>query len=100
MSNGNRRPYRHDAGKREAFRRELFERQGGLCHLCGKPMTLQRRTGKRAGAGGSTFASFDHLIPKANGGRNYRTNFRLAHRKCNSARNHRPIERPVSENDE
>lgn len=75
--------------RREQLRRKLFDQQNGLCWLCGKPMVLTR---KGSGMPGRTFASFDHVVPKANGGTTYHTNLKLAHRMCNSARNERPAE--------
>lgn len=90
-----RRPYSHGMSKedaherREALRRRLFEQQGGLCHLCGGLMTLERRS-KRAQPSPS-FATFDHLRPASEGGTAYYTNLALAHRRCNNARNSRPI---------
>lgn len=74
------------AEKRETLRRVLFDQQSGLCWLCGKLMTLERG---KYGKPGRNFASFDHVVPKANGGTTHHTNLKLAHRKCNSARNHR-----------
>ena len=86
-------PFRRpgDRLKRAAFRRELFDRQAGLCHLCGKPMELTQR-----GTSTKHFATFDHVIPKALGGRASRDNLRLAHGRCNSARNHAPLPDQIS----
>ncbi len=76
--------------RREALRRQLFESQDGLCHLCGKPMTL-----KRNGTSTSpSFATFDHIEPKSNGGRSHHTNLALAHRKCNNSRGSKPLSPP------
>lgn len=83
------RPFTNDPQKRDELRAKLFEQQGGLCHLCGKPMTLDRAERTRAP---KTFASFDHVKPKSDGGTSYHTNLKLAHRSCNSERGSNPIE--------
>lgn len=74
--------------QRDNLRAELFAKQNGLCHLCGKLMTLQRK-GKLGVSVSALFATFDHLLPRALGGTAYYTNLALAHRKCNSARGHK-----------
>ena len=80
----------HRALMRNKLRRELFERQSGMCWICGKKMVLEYR-GKKPPR---TFASFDHVKPQTHGGTAYHTNLKLAHRMCNSARGS-----PVSESD-
>lgn len=87
-----KRPLRHGADafeRRERLRVQLFEKQAGLCHLCGEPMTMQR---KRGTVVGKNFATFDHVVPASEGGTAYYLNLKLAHRACNNARNSRPIE--------
>lgn len=49
---------------------QVIERDGGICHLCGKP--------------GADTA--DHVTPKASGGSDDPSNLRAAHRACNSAK--------------
>lgn len=90
MSSG--RPFRKsgESEKRELLRAQLFAQQQGLCHLCGTPMTITRRSRNTTVA--STFATFDHLVPRSEGGTSYWKNLKLAHRRCNSARNSRPLE--------
>ena len=85
------RPFPGQQGreKRNALRLELFERQGGLCHLCGKPMSL-----KRTGTGTKNFATFDHEVPHSEGGRAHHSNLKLAHGLCNSARGNAPLRQP------
>lgn len=75
--------------KRERLRQRLFDQQDGLCHLCGTLMNLLRG---RATKVGRNFATFDHVIPRAKGGTAHYSNLKLAHRRCNSARNDRPIQ--------
>ena len=64
----------HQIGVRD----ELFERQKGLCHWCGKPMS---RTGK-----GDALATLEHLMPLGSGGRDHPENIRMAHKSCNERR--------------
>lgn len=56
---------------------EIFERDGGVCHLC-------RKTVARSDA------SVDHLIPVSLGGPHTRANVGLAHRSCNSSKKAAP----------
>lgn len=80
--------------RREALRAELFARQRGLCHLCGKEMTLERNRYDKRGVS-RQFATFDHVIPHSEGGTTHVSNLKLAHRGCNNARNSKPIVQTV-----
>ena len=57
---------------------DIFERDGGVCHLCHKKVPRKR-------------ASMDHIIPLSLGGEHSLRNVALAHRSCNSAKNNRPV---------
>lgn len=68
---------------RIALRQKLFGRQSGLCYLCGQPMALyigQDQTLR------PLMATFDHLVPRVEGGSHDESNLKLAHGGCNSAR--------------
>lgn len=52
----------------------LWERDKGVCHLCGKPINDLVQ------------ASRDHLVPLSKGGCTCSGNIALAHRGCNSRR--------------
>lgn len=52
----------------------LWERDGGLCHLCGKPVNMISE------------ATRDHLVPLSAGGCPCAGNIALAHRLCNNRR--------------
>lgn len=67
-------------------RGHLFIEQRGLCYICGGRMLRERELGPRL------MASIDHVIPKARGGTNHRSNLRLAHRMCNSWKGARLLE--------
>lgn len=53
-----------------------------ICQLCGREILLFKT------------ASLDHIIPRSAGGRTRERNLRLAHKKCNSARNSKPEDYP------
>lgn len=67
-------------------RRRMFKKQKGLCHLCGKPMAISQEKVMH-----DSFATFDHLIPRSQGGVNAQDNLPLAHRRCNEKRANRPL---------
>lgn len=69
--------------KKRETRERLFQKQGSLCWICKEPMTLDKGGTKH---GGPNFATIDHNVPKAEGGANVESNYRLAHRRCNSDR--------------
>jgi hypothetical protein len=64
--------------KRDKVRKQLFEKQKGLCHWCQKPMVMDNK--------GGGFASFEHLLPRSHGGRFTPDNIVLAHKTCNHHR--------------
>lgn len=73
-----------DHRQARALTRQVM-REEHLCWLCSTPVdkTLPRNH-RMAGTA-------DHIIPIAHGGDPYdRTNVRLAHRTCNSSRQHNP----------
>lgn len=59
----------------QRLKRRIIRRDGGICHLCGKP--------------GADTA--DHLIPHALGGTMAPSNLKAAHVACNRKRGARPI---------
>lgn len=59
---------------------ELGERDGWRCHLC------RRKVDARRVSPHPLSATFDHLIPIADGGTDEPANLRLAHRRCNTRR--------------
>ena len=63
--------------------RELADRDGPACWLCGDTVDAD------AHAGSPWAGSVDHVVPKARGGGDEAENLRLAHRRCNSARGSR-----------
>lgn len=68
-------------------RERLFEQQRGLCHWCKQPMTLRRKGNQTPPV---NFATFEHVIRRADGGGNGDDNVVLACRKCNNERHSDP----------
>lgn len=79
-----------DVEMREAFRRELFEKQKGRCFWCKEPMSITER--ERVTPSGKVkqndaFATFEHLKRKRDGGADLDAdNIVLAHGGCNRKR--------------
>ena len=63
--------------------RTLWEKQGGLCALCGKPMPRQRFEVAHATLWKKQRPSFDHIRARARGGPDTPENLQLAHAICN-----------------
>jgi 5-methylcytosine-specific restriction endonuclease McrA len=62
--------------------KSLLKRDGHCCWLCGKRFLMGAHPNH------PDAPSIDHVIEKRNGGWNSRDNLRLAHRRCNAARQH------------
>lgn len=61
--------------------KKLYERDGGICQICGKPCDWNDM---EWGHSGPTYPSLDHIIPRAKGGEHTWDNVQLAHCMCNS----------------
>ena len=57
----------------------IYERDKGLCQLCGDPVVREKMT-------------LDHIIPLAKGGIHSQSNVQLAHRGCNSKKGTKSME--------
>lgn len=57
----------------KAIRRELWERDGGVCGICGELADPGR-------------FHLDHIVPDARGGQLHPDNLRVAHPRCNQSR--------------
>lgn len=64
--------------------RALFERDSGVCWLCGKTCNINADTND------NEYPSIDHVIPISHGGLDKWDNVKLAHRICNSVRRDNP----------
>ena len=65
------------------FRQYLYEEQKGKCYWCNRRMTYNRNS---SGQPGRSFATFEHLKRKQDGGLTNSVNIVLAHKKCNNIR--------------
>lgn len=84
---GQNRKSRNDRRKRQ----EMFNEQKGLCFWCKEKMQMNPLVTSEAGAikANKRFATFEHLIPKSEGGTSAKSNLVLAHAKCNNRRVYR-----------
>lgn len=64
---------------------EVFERDGWVCHLCGKT-TLR----DKIGTAHPRAPTLDHILPLARGGSHSRSNTACAHRACNNRKGTAP----------
>lgn len=65
--------------------KELFQRDDGVCHICGKSCNWEDyREESGAFIAGDDYPSIDHVIPLSRGGAHEWNNVRLAHFICNS----------------
>lgn len=69
--------------------RVLWQNQKGLCALCGKPMPQHRFETLHASLWRKWRPSFDHIRPRACGGRDDPANLQLAHAHCNRRKGRR-----------
>lgn len=66
--------------------KKLFERDSGICQLCGEPCDFSDCYTNESGTfiAGDRYPSKDHIIPLSMGGKHSWDNVRLAHRGCNT----------------
>jgi 5-methylcytosine-specific restriction endonuclease McrA len=78
------RPCKQDYAKYKMSARELAQRDGSDCGICGLPvdMTLARSDGLDC-------PSVDHIVPRSLGGSHDAENLQLAHLSCNMAKSDR-----------
>ena len=63
--------------------RSLWQKQAGLCALCGRPMPRHRFETPHANVWKKHRPSFDHIQPRSKGGPDTPENLQLAHAMCN-----------------
>lgn len=66
-------------------RRDLYERDSWVCHLCGSGVD------RDADPNSDYAPSLDHLVPRSQGGSDDQTNLKTAHRLCNAKRQDRAL---------
>lgn len=77
--------------------REVYDRDNGICYLCGKPCDwndYEVRDGVIIY--NNNYPSRDHIIPKSLGGENTWENIRLAHRGCNARKSISPCSKKIA----
>jgi 5-methylcytosine-specific restriction endonuclease McrA len=72
--------------RKDERRKRKFERQGGLCHWCKQPMTLEMYRRPQGAKPPRNYASFEHLQRRRDGGSGKHNNVVLACSRCNSSR--------------
>lgn len=68
-----RRARKQAAFVEKVFRSKLFERDQGVCGICGQPVDPERY-------------HVDHIVPLIKGGKHSYANTQIAHPKCNTAK--------------
>lgn len=66
--------------------RQVFERDSGICYLCGELLFLDVPHPERS------FASIDHVVPISRGGADTLDNVRIACLSCNLRKNDKTVE--------
>lgn len=72
---------------RDISLKKLYERDGGICHICGELTDwddFRLVNGKKCSL--RNYPSIDHIVPVSLGGEHSWKNVALAHIKCNSAK--------------
>lgn len=72
--------YQYSEGIPGTVRARVYERDGGICQICGYP------TETEGGSNSDTYPSLDHITPRSQQGTHTVDNLRTAHRRCNSLR--------------
>lgn len=67
---------KRNSADRRKLREKLYKKQNGLCYICGLTMSI---TNPKSTA----YATFDHVIPRIQGGVEAQKNLRLACSRCN-----------------
>lgn len=78
-----RRARRRNAFVAPVYRREIYERDGWTCQLCGDEVD------RTAAVPDPLSATLDHIVPLAKGGTHEPSNVQLAHFLCNSVKGDR-----------
>ena len=86
-------PFSHLGAVSATKQQQVFERDGGMCYLCGLTVIFSEEAVPRQ-------QSIDHVIPRSRGGSSALDNLRLAHRQCNQRKGAQPHYRTVFARDE
>jgi|SRR5690625_579711 len=90
----NNRYNEHNLIDKDITLTKLYERDKGICYLCGKPCDYDDITITEEGhyIVGRNYPSIDHVLAIANGGHHSWSNVRLSHHYCNTIKRDKPIE--------
>ena len=71
---------------------DLYQRDNGICYLCGQSCNWDDRVITEAGVfiAGDKYPSIDHVVPISKGGKHAWGNVRLACRHCNTMKRDKP----------
>lgn len=74
---------------------KLFKKDKGICKICGKKCDYEDYVYDDKGTfiAGDNYPSIDHMIPISKGGKHIKSNVQLAHRKCNSIKNNKYVQK-------
>ena len=72
-----------------ALFQDLWQRQNGLCALCGQSMMRNRFEAPHARVWAKQRATLDHILPRSKGGKDTAENLQLAHARCNKIKGNR-----------
>lgn len=81
------RPSRLGGEARRKLKKQLRKRDGDFCWICGRRMVFG--TGPNKGPQDPLFATLEHVVPLADGGRTVIANLKLTHERCNALRGQR-----------
>lgn len=71
--------------------RDVYERDGWRCHVCGRLVPQRLRIRSRDLCAHPLYPTLDHLVPLSGGGSHTWGNVALAHNECNSLRDYRGV---------
>ena len=67
----------------DSLRYEIFDRDNDVCQHCADPVVRHRIFGR---FNGPSLGAVDHIVPRARGGQNERTNLQLLCEPCNASK--------------
>ena len=84
-----------DQARLKRYRKRAFERQGGLCYWCKKPMIWKTAENAALVWNDPLVCTGDHLVLRAHGGGTTVENIVAACRGCNNSRHWSSTQNPI-----